>query len=431
MRRSIRRGFPWFACWLALTALPLWACSVPVFRYALERWQSDSYEVVVFHKGPLSAEDQSLVDMLSPAGLAGKKSANAELRLVDVGGDLDDETKALWDAEQSKTLPSMTLRYPVPLPNPWSGPLTRANVELILDSPKRAEVARRILKGETAVWLFLESGNEQADRKALSVLETELPIAQLKLKLPEIDEQDISDGLVSIEPDELRIAFSIVRVSRDDLAEKLFVEMLLGSEGEGADGLRDASLANQPMAFPIFGRGRVLYALVGAGIDDENITSACKELIGPCTCQVKDQNPGIDMLMSVDWDGLVETSVENDKTPPPLTGIGGFVKNDGPEDPKEAESTAPDRVAVSSSPKPAAASNEPGPNSPTTAADDSVSDEPTTSEPTSAAEVTASRPESPQSTSVDAGLVRNTFLLIAVCAVGIVVASFFFVGKQS
>ncbi len=26
------------------------ACNVPVFRYALERWEADHYEIVVFHR---------------------------------------------------------------------------------------------------------------------------------------------------------------------------------------------------------------------------------------------------------------------------------------------------------------------------------------------------------------------------------------------
>ena len=35
------------------------ACSVPVFRYALERWPADAYRLVIFHNGPLSAEQQA------------------------------------------------------------------------------------------------------------------------------------------------------------------------------------------------------------------------------------------------------------------------------------------------------------------------------------------------------------------------------------
>ena len=29
------------------------ACSIPVFRYALERWQPSPYDVLIFHRGPL------------------------------------------------------------------------------------------------------------------------------------------------------------------------------------------------------------------------------------------------------------------------------------------------------------------------------------------------------------------------------------------
>ena len=39
---------------LVLVAVVAEACSVPVFRYALERWQADPYEVFVFHRGPLT-----------------------------------------------------------------------------------------------------------------------------------------------------------------------------------------------------------------------------------------------------------------------------------------------------------------------------------------------------------------------------------------
>ena len=41
-----------------LTAI---ACNVPVFRYALERWEADPYEMVVFHREPLTAEQQALL----------------------------------------------------------------------------------------------------------------------------------------------------------------------------------------------------------------------------------------------------------------------------------------------------------------------------------------------------------------------------------
>jgi hypothetical protein len=98
----------------------------------------------------------------------------------------------------------------------------------------------------------------------------------------------------------------------------MFIEMLLSSEED----LREEK--PQTMAFPIFGRGRALYALVGKGINNDTIDAAGADLTGPCTCTVKEQNPGIDMLMPVAWDELVEKLPEADKPLPPLVGLTGF-----------------------------------------------------------------------------------------------------------
>ncbi len=74
--------------------------------------------------------------------------------------------------------------------------------------------------------------------------------------------------------------------------------MLLGSEP-------DLNELSQPMAFPVLGRGRVLYALVGRGISREMIGVASTFMVGPCSCQVKDQNPGFDLLLQFDWNARV------------------------------------------------------------------------------------------------------------------------------
>jgi hypothetical protein len=87
----------------------------------------------------------------------------------------------------------------------------------------------------------------------------------------------------------------------------------------------DAKYDGEPIAFPLFGRCRLLYALVGEGIIEGTVLEACTFLIGPCTCEVKAQNEnGVDLLTSVDWDSLVEPAVEIDKELPPLLGLGAF-----------------------------------------------------------------------------------------------------------
>lgn len=62
-----------------------------------------------------------------------------------------------------------------------------------------------------------------------------------------------------------------------------------------------AGLANGPWLAAVFGRGRVLGAWPAADFGDAEIEEACLFLLGACSCQVKRQNPGWDMLMNVNW----------------------------------------------------------------------------------------------------------------------------------
>ena len=57
------------------------ACNVPVFRYALERWDADAYQIVVFYNDPLSAEQQALLETLEKQGQDGL--ANLTVNNVD------------------------------------------------------------------------------------------------------------------------------------------------------------------------------------------------------------------------------------------------------------------------------------------------------------------------------------------------------------
>ena len=72
------------------------ACSVPVFRYALERWQSDNYAVVVFHKGALSDENRKLLASMAPDPLVSPHVANIELKTVDLDNNPEKEALEFW-----------------------------------------------------------------------------------------------------------------------------------------------------------------------------------------------------------------------------------------------------------------------------------------------------------------------------------------------
>ena len=51
-------------CLTTYTVQPACACNVPVFRYALQRWQPDPLEVLVLHRAPLDDAQVGLVDYL-------------------------------------------------------------------------------------------------------------------------------------------------------------------------------------------------------------------------------------------------------------------------------------------------------------------------------------------------------------------------------
>jgi hypothetical protein len=302
------------------------ACSVPVFRYALERWQPDTLQALVLYRGSLSEEQKKLIDTFDRS--EGKNRANVELVTVDLDAAPPPELLSLLEKQKETELPRILLMPPpftgsaAPL---WSGTLedktSLAGFNAQVDSPVRRETVKRLLAGDSAVWICLESGNKEADDKAFKLLDAQLAKLGKELKLPEQTPEDLEDpdSQVRFEKLPVHIAFSTIRVSRDSSQEKGLIDQLMRTE----DDLLEES--GKPMVFPVFGRGRALWAYIGAGITEENIAEAAQFLIGPCSCQIKRQNPGSDLLLTADWEGSLEGLIETkDAELPPLSGLEGF-----------------------------------------------------------------------------------------------------------
>lgn len=319
---------------LALLAARADACTVPVFRYALERWPADDYEAVVFHRGPLDEESRALIAAFEKR--AEEASANLVVRTADLeSAELDPELARVWKSEVGRgepsgepglELPHLVLRFPrgvAPFDVLWHAKLDRSSVDTVIDSPLRRQVRDRLVAGDTAAWIFIPSGDEKADGAAWKTLETELRRLEREIELPEILASDLElVGMTREDEARLKIAFPLFRLERSEVAESAFLAMLLRCE-PGLLPRPDALL--RPMALPIFGRGRVLYALVAGGIHPGTIEEAARFLTGPCSCQVKEKNPGVDLLLDASWDELVTVTPMADRPPPELTGIDGFV----------------------------------------------------------------------------------------------------------
>jgi hypothetical protein len=194
-------------------------------------------------------------------------------------------------------LPHLVVRYPaatrinVPI---WSGVLQADSLAALLDSPARREYVRRMRNGDSAVWVLLASGDAAKDGAAEQLLQAEVERLAKRLKLPKLTDAP-EDQLAGEANRPLRLAFSVLRVGRTDPAEGMLVRMLINTED-------DLPGLSAPMVFPLFGRGRTMPALVGAGITPENIEDAAAFLAGPCSCEVKRDNPGVDLLVTADWE---------------------------------------------------------------------------------------------------------------------------------
>ena len=68
---------------------------------------------------------------------------------------------------------------------------------------------------------------------------------------------------------------------------------------------------------------------------------ASQYLCGECSCEVKDENPGADILLAANWEGILEDSYTIiDQKLPPLAGAGEF-RSGELRSPEPENSTAP------------------------------------------------------------------------------------------
>ena len=233
------------------------ACTTPVFQYALQRWHGDPYRISVSCK---------------------KGTASGAIRALRKLETISAITLSITGTRQAT--PRLIVKYPSESQIETvicSEPLSADAVKRISDSPIRRKIARKLLDGDAYVWLLLKCGDEKKDESAATLLEKELKKRS-------------------------EFSFSIIPISRSDTSEKFLIQMLTGLNPT----LKHH--ADEPIAFPMFGRARILLALVGEKITPKNIRGACDFMTGPCACEIKIMNPGVDMLMNIDWDASLSNS---------------------------------------------------------------------------------------------------------------------------
>lgn len=293
---------------LIFAAGPLLACNIPVFRYALERWQSDNTQIIVVHDSPLAEQEQALIDQWTSRCVEGQGTANATVALQDLArpdSKYADLLASLEESTQGKlSLPHVVLRSAIGKGrevNFWHGTLSDSQALQPFASPVRAELQRRLLEGHSVVWLIVKSSDASQNDNARRVLESQFGPLANTMALPEGIGLPGSELYADVP---LVLRFSLLELDPQDPAEGYLTSLFTG--------IRKAEFeAGQPLIVPIFGRGRALEVIPASDLSEGLVRDLTHFLSGACSCQVKEQNPGFDLLLEASWDDELFGGTEN------------------------------------------------------------------------------------------------------------------------
>ena len=327
-----RRTAEWrrFVCTLSLAALliggmAVWviACDTPVYRYAMYRWQPAPYEVYFFHREPAAGEDKKIEEMIKSLPRHKDAPANVVYLPVNLNDDAElvgvpPDVKQAWQAEKDRPLPSYMFVSPLGI-ELYTGKLDTSAAAAIVDSPARKQFAKLLEKGNAGVFVLIEGKEAAANDAAEQVIgELILDVEKGKVNLYQGPADAFAD-LPTVGPDaekeneakeaekkeeKPQYEVGMVRVSRDDPKEQWLVRMLMGVERDLGD------FADQPMVFAVYGRGRALPPYIGKGVSRDNLLECLYFVTGACSCTVKEQNPGLDLLVRHDWESAAAKMAE-------------------------------------------------------------------------------------------------------------------------
>jgi len=314
---------------MALSAgTPASACNTPVYRYAMYNWASTPYAVFYFHEGTPAEEDEAVNKLLVELSEA-EPPANVYFNEVDVSEEecfsrLHPLIKKLYEANAEVPKPMHLII------TPWgaelfAGRLDEAKVKAMVASPARTKMTELLAEGNITVLMILTGPNADENQRAEKVagevvdviVSGEIPVGVDPVGYgPEMpyDDNEQGDDEDGEEEDDGngdedskgRAKIAMLKVSRTDAAEEWLVRTLLSIEPDLDE------FPDDTMIFAAYGRGRAMPPYIGKGITPDNLIDCVMFLAGACSCMVKDQNPGMDLLMQCDWNTVADVLAAND-----------------------------------------------------------------------------------------------------------------------
>jgi hypothetical protein len=234
---------------IILAAFISLACTTRVSEWVLLNSPPNQYTLICFHNGPvnetLKKQNQIISERIN--------TANVILRSVS----RDDIKEPYWGLYYENRLVS---RYNSP-----------DELRNLASSPLREKVAAELMAGKLCVMVYLKSDNKEQDEKGFQKLQKAI------LNSP------------------FRKIITVFELSRSSKDEAHFASLLLNIED-------DLKTINEPMLFGVFGRFKALEPLLGKGISEENIGLMINYLTAECSCLIKDDLPGTDILFTDKWE---------------------------------------------------------------------------------------------------------------------------------
>jgi hypothetical protein len=224
------------------------ACTTRVSEWVLLNSLPNAYTLIYFHKTALSEsskkQNQALSEKIKPA--------NIQFQAVNRPG-IDGPYYGLY--YQNRLFSKFE---------------TADELTGLSSSPLREKIAAELMAGKLCVMLYLKTDNNEKDEKGLNTLRQAIassPFSEI---------------------------ITVVELSRNSEDEHHFASLLLNVEDDLID-------IQEPMLFGIFGRFKALEPLLGKGITEENINLMIDYFTAECSCLIKDDLPGTDILFTNKW----------------------------------------------------------------------------------------------------------------------------------
>lgn len=277
------------------------ACDTPVYRYAMYRWEPAAYEVYHFHAGDADSAFKAVHEQLRAAQQHETSPANVAVRLVDATDDgqlqnLPREIRKL--REQHAATPLTIVTNPLGI-EVFQGDLDSQQTSLLLQSTAPRNELTKLLSAGHAGLFVLVPGNDAdlnaAAEQSLATLVADVNSGKVELGRKPSAANPLSDA--NANADSAKPTIAKLTLTRESLASQdpWLLKSLMAVESDLYD------FVAEPMVFVVYGRGRALPPFIGKGITPTNLVDIAEFITGACSCTVKEQNPGVDLLLAYDW----------------------------------------------------------------------------------------------------------------------------------